>query len=300
MKKKEFEINKGKLTQNEPLNSLALKAKNPLNSKENPFAYMGKTTYLEDDPTCSLCIGGDTDSTYMEFGRITTFLGIHDFNKAARFVVDMWNYGIGPYMDKKYDEYAQKYNCDENIENLELEKIADTAIMLAKKHYAMSECFKEPNIYLPAGEEVIYKGLELVQGSTPPFARKCQDEVMKYVMNWYINHNEAPEFDDIYALLKKFKDDFIKQNPEDICKSVSISDYDKFILDDKNQLVIADKCPIHIRAAGIYNYILNNPKNKKYKMKYNSIKTRDKVKFYKTTNTIPANIIWHSCPKHPN
>lgn len=281
---KEFEINKGKLTQNEPLNSLALKAKNPLNSKENPFAYMGKTTYLEDDPTCSLCIGGDTDSTYMEFGRITTFLGIHDFNKAARFVVDMWNYGIGPYMDKKYDEYAQKYNCDENLENLELEKVADTAIMIAKKHYAMSECFKEPNIYLPAGEEVIYKGLELVQGSTPPFARKCQDEFMKYVMNWYINHNDAPDFDDIYALLKKFKDDFIKQNPEDICKSVSISDYDKFILDDKNQLVIADKCPIHIRAAGIYNYILNNPKNKKYKMKYNSIKTRDKVKFYKTTD----------------
>ena len=59
---KEFEINKGKLTQNEPLNSLALKAKNPLNSKENPFAYMGKTTYLEDDPTCSLMIAGDTDS----------------------------------------------------------------------------------------------------------------------------------------------------------------------------------------------------------------------------------------------
>ena len=59
---KEFEINKGKLTQNEPLNSLALKAKNPLNSKENPFAYMGKTTYLEDDPTCSLTIAGDTDS----------------------------------------------------------------------------------------------------------------------------------------------------------------------------------------------------------------------------------------------
>ena len=38
-------------------------------------------------------------------------------------------------------------------------------------------------------------------------------------------------------------------------------------LDDKNQLVIGDKCPIHVRAAGIYNFILNQPKHKKYKMK---------------------------------
>ena len=85
-------------------------------------------------------------------------------------------------------------------------------------------------------------------------------------------------------MLKKFKDDFIKQNPEDICKSVQISDYDKFILDDKNNFVFGEHCPIHVKAAGIYNYILNNPKNKKYKLKYETIKTRDKVKFYKTTD----------------
>ena len=446
---KGFEINKGKITQNEPLNSLALKAKNPLNSKENPFAYMGKTSFLEDDPTCSLCIGGDTDSCnssiiiqldgkkltieeafnkcklenfdivlklqngqeivpvknhmtktvdpntlelidrpikyimrhkvskskfriksetgkeiivtgdhscmvyrnnelisikakdinpetdklveiikkhtklsniksaeqlddfqdeyvydievedthtffgndilvhnsiYVEFGRIVNYCNITDPDKAARFVVDMWNYGIGPYMNKKYDEYAQKFNCDTNLENLELEKVADTAIMTAKKHYAMSECFLEPNIFVTPGEHVIYKGLELIQGSTPPFAKKCQDQFIRNIMNWYITHNNAPEFDDIYAMLKKFKDDFIKQNPEDICKSVQISDYDKFILDDKNNFVFGEHCPIHVKAAGIYNYILNQPKNKKYKLKYETVKTRDKVKFYKTTD----------------
>lgn len=281
---KDFDINKGRVTQMQPLNSYAAKAKNPLNSKENPFAYMGKASYLEDDPTCSLCISGDTDSVYIEFGRVVNHCNITDPNKATRFIVDMWRYSCEPYMNKCYDEYAKKYNCDSNLENLELEKIADTALMTAKKHYAMSECFKEPNIYLPVGEEVIYKGLELIQGSTPPFAKKCQDDFIRYIMKWYIDHTTAPEFDDIYALLKKYKEDFIKQNPEDICKSVVINDYDKFILDDKNQLVIGDKCPIHVRAAGIYNYILNQPKNKKYKMRYEAIKSRDKVKFYKTTD----------------
>lgn len=281
---KEFEINKGRITQMVPLNSYALKAKNPLNSKENPFAYMGKTSYLEDDPTQSMTIAGDTDSIYVEFGRVTNYLGISDISEATRFVVDMWNYGCSPYMDQCYEDYAKKYNCDVNLENLELEKIADTAIMVAKKHYAMSECFKEPDIYLTPGKEVIYKGLELVQGSTPPFARKCQDDFMRTVMNWYATHNTPPEFDDIYALLKKYKEEFIKQNPEDICKGVSISDYDKFILDDKNSFVYGEHCPIHVKAAGIYNYLLNQPKNKKYKMKYDTIKTRDKVKFYKTTD----------------
>lgn len=283
-KLKDFEISKGKITQTVPLNTFASRAKNPLDSKENPFAYMGKPSYLEDDPTQSMTVAGDTDSIYVEFGRITNYLGIMDIYDATRFIVDMWNYGCSPYMDKCYDEYAKLYNCDVNLQNLELEKIADTAIMVAKKHYAMSECFKEPNIYLTPGEEVIYKGLELIQGSTPPFARKCQDDFMRTIMNWYATHTTAPEFDDIYALLKKYKEEFIKQNPEDICKGVSISDYDKFILDDKNSLVVGEHCPIHVRAAGIYNYLLNQQKNKKYKMKYDTIKSRDKVKFYKTTD----------------
>ena len=43
---------------------------------------------------------------------------------------------------------------------------------------------------------------------------------------------------------------------------------------------MGDKCPAHVRAAGIYNYVLNQPKNKKYKVKYSPIKTADKVRWY--------------------
>ena len=87
------------------------------------------------------------NSIYVEFGRLTTFLNIPE-DKCAQLVVDLWNYGCGPYMQQKYEEYAKKYNCDVNIQNLELEKIADTTILTSKKHYAMAECFKEPNIFL--------------------------------------------------------------------------------------------------------------------------------------------------------
>ncbi|MDE6740161.1 MAG: hypothetical protein K2K07_13855, partial [Lachnospiraceae bacterium] len=42
--------------------------------------------------------------------------------------------------------------------------------------------------------------------------------------------------------------------------------------------------PIHVKGAGIANFMLNKPENKNYKAKYNKIRTRDKVKFYYTTD----------------
>lgn len=274
---KSIDINRGRVTDQKPLNAPDI-IKN--------FKYLGKETYLEDDASCSMAIAGDTDSIYVEFGRITNQLGIMDINKATRFVVDLWNYGCGPYMDKCYDDYAKKYNCDKNLEVLELEKIADTAVMVAKKHYAMSECFLEPNIYVTPGEHILYKGLELIQGSTPPFARQCQDDFMRYILNWYAIHTEAPSFEELYAKIKKYKEEFIKQSPDNISKAASIGDYNKFITDDNKTFAIGLHCPIHVKAAGIHNYMLNMPQNKKYKMKYNRIKTRDKVKFYKTADPI--------------
>lgn len=280
-----IDLNKGRITEQHPLDWYANHAKNQLDPKENPFAYLGKNTYLVDDPTCSMTVAGDTDSIYVEYGRLTTQLNIHDFAKASRFVVDMWNYGNGPFMNKCYDEYAKKFNCDKNLENLELEKIADTAIMIAKKHYAMSECFLEPNIFLnPSEHEPLYKGLELIQRSTPIFARKCQDDFYKYILNWYCNHTEQPPFNILYEKIKKYKADFALQNPDSLCKAQNISDYDKFVADDNNSLALLEHIPIHVKAAATANYFLNKPENKKWKVKYNKIKSRDRVKFYYTTN----------------
>lgn len=223
------------------------------------------------------------NSIYVEFGRIVNQLNIPP-DKAPKFVVDLWNYGCGPYMDKKYEEYAKKFNCDKNLQSLELEKIADTALMTSKKHYAMSECFKEPDIYLEPGETVLYKGLELIQGSCPKYSRECQDKFIRFILAWYAKHTEKPDFNTIFTMVKEFKTGFLRQSPDDICKCLSVSDYSKFILDDKNNIVVGQHCPIHVKGAGIANYILSQDKNKKYLMKYNKIRSRDKVRFYYTTD----------------
>lgn len=219
------------------------------------------------------------NSIYVEFGRICQQLDIPE-SECAQFVVNLWNYGCGPYMQQKYEEYAKKYNCDVNIQNLELEKIADTTILTSKKHYAMAECFKEPNIFLEPMEEVVYKGLEIVQGSTPPFARECQKDFIRYMLQWYQTHKERPPYEEIISRIKGYKQQFLFKDPADISKGSSIGNYQKFVLDDKNKLVFGEHCPIQVKASGIANFILNQPKNKKYKVKYNPIKTADKVKWY--------------------
>jgi hypothetical protein len=223
------------------------------------------------------------NSIYYEFGRITNQLNI-PLDKQAEFVVNLWNWGAGPFMDDCYNKYAKAYNCDENIQVLELEKIARTGIFTAKKHYAMEESFKEPNIFLNPMEELLYKGLEVVQGSTPPGARKFQKDFINWCLEWFTTNDKIPAYNIIVEKIKKYKQEFSLMDPESICKGSTLNGYEKYILDDKNRLTIGLHCPIHVNGAGAYNYILNQPKNKKYKVKYNTIKTGDKIKFYKTTN----------------
>ena len=103
------------------------------------------------------------NSVYAEFGRVCKYLNV-PIEKQPKFCVDMWNYSLGPFMNNKYELYAKKYNCDKNLQVLELEKLSDVTLYFAKKRYAMSECWKEPNIYLPYMSKVIYKGLEIVKG----------------------------------------------------------------------------------------------------------------------------------------
>jgi hypothetical protein len=49
-------------------------------------------------------------------------------------------------------------------------------------------------------------------------------------------------------------------NIEDISKGSSVGDYEKYILNDRNTLTVALKCPKHIRGCGLYNLKLNSSK----------------------------------------
>ena len=79
------------------------------------------------------------------------------------------------------------------------------------------------------------------------------------------------------ALLKKIKREFKLANIEHICFNLRIGNYQKYIVNDYSEFEIASGCPMHVRASGYYNYLLNNSTHKgKYKLLANS----EKVKMY--------------------
>jgi hypothetical protein len=188
------------------------------------------------------------------------------------------------------NKYAEKFNCPKNLEKFELEKIARSVIMLAKKKYIMDISWKEPNVHVEPLHSVVYKGIEVIQGSTPDFCRDCMKEFIKFMLG-KIAAGIKPEYIEIVNKLKELKTKFSMQNPNEISKSFAMSDYEKYVYNDKQVLQYNQNVtvPMHVRAAANYNYKLYNSA-KRYKSKSKIVHMGDKVKFYYTTDPQPNDV----------
>jgi len=218
----------------------------------------------------SIVIYNDTDSTYITLAPIINSCDWKG-NKVD-FILKIKELRLNSYIKSKFDEYAKKFNTT-NIQDLELEKIAFSSLMVAKKKYILDLAWKDPGIYFKPQEKIVPVGVEVVQGSTPPFSRKA----LKGMLNMLFAKGKTLEYSEVVKALKELKKQFILQDPNDISKTVSIGDYEKYVLEDRKEIRLAEKCPINVRAAAIYNHILLNGK---WKTKYNLIRTGDKLKHY--------------------
>ena len=151
-KLKDFEINKGKITQTVPLNSYASKAKNPLDSKENPFAYMGKPSYLEDDPTQSMTVAGDTDSAIS-----STKIYLDDLQKTIEDAFNkckLENFDIVLKLQNGQEVVPVKNHTTKTVDPKTL-KLIDRPIKYIMRHKVTKSKFK---IKSETGKEIIVTG----------------------------------------------------------------------------------------------------------------------------------------------
>ena len=237
----------------------------------------------------TLQINGDTDSAYISLQPIIKTCHI-PLEFETDFVLAINEGVLSTYLEKAFDEYAAAYNCPKNLEKFELEKIARSVIMLAKKKYIMDISWKEPNVHVEPLHSVVYKGIEVIQGSTPDFCRDCMKEFIKFMLG-KIAAGIKPEYIEIVNKLKELKTKFSMQNPNEISKSFAMSDYEKYVYNDKQVLQYNQNVtvPMHVRAAANYNYKLYNSA-KRYKSKYKIVHKGDKVKFYYTTDPQPNDV----------
>jgi DNA polymerase elongation subunit (family B) len=216
-------------------------------------------------------IYGDTDSAYVTFQE-PLFGSDWSGEDPTEFVLGVYNHRLKDYLKKAFDKYGDSWGT-QNIQDLEMETISYSAIFLRKKKYVLDLRWKDPGVFYEPQKKIKAKGVEIAQGSTPSFVRARMKTLLEYIFREK-NKLNLREFAEI---LKKEKQAFTVENIENVAFSSSISDYEKGIADDRKKFEINSHCPIHVRAAGYHNFMLNNSK---WKNKYQLIKSGDKVRYY--------------------
>ena len=234
----------------------------------------------------SLLIQGDTDSAYFRFDRVLESAN-YKGDDPVEFILAIYKNRLHSYIVNVYNIYAQKRNT-ENLMDFEFEKLIRIGIFIAKKNYAIELAWKTTSIHsLEDGTiemvgikyndvKITVTGLEAVKPSHPSWCREKLQEMIKLILNSKKSNGKI-KYEEILKILKKWRKDMELKDLEGISETKRISDYDKFILNDRSEIAVKSGCPIHVRGAAIYNYTLNRSK---YNMKYHRIKSGDKVKLY--------------------
>lgn len=229
------------------------------------------------------------NSAYITMEPLLNAYGIPD-EQMIKFCLAVHKAVLEKYLDECFDEYAKTFHCSQNLEKFELEKISRSIIMLAKKNYMCDVAWVDPNMFYDQGHHITYTGYDVVKGATTNF---CRDEMKRFTEFCFkkIHEGRIPTQGECVQMLREAKKRFSMQSPNDIGKTVSISEYEKFVKSD-NQKDIEyfdyseggrkTSVPIHVRAAAVYNNSILY-KNRKYLSKYELLKSGDKIRFYYTS-----------------
>lgn len=215
-------------------------------------------------------IYGDTDSNYVCWDEVLE--SCNWTGDPTDFILKVNEFRLAEFLKGAFDRFSAKLNTV-NYQDFELENISQSGIWLAKKKYLLNVVW-ESGINIEPLSQIIFKGVELAQSSTPAFAREKLKELVKFIFT----NKKGIKLSDVITLLRRYKEEFMIADPEKISMGRSISDYNKYVLNDSTAFEVAKGCPIHVRASGYYNFLLNQ--NPKLKQKYEVIKAGDKIKFF--------------------
>jgi hypothetical protein len=227
---------------------------------------MGDSTFIANDILVH-------NSVYMTFQEILKTIKEDITGKEIEILHEITNYRLKGFFKNAFEIYAKRFNTV-NLQDFELETISFAAILLAKKKYVLDIAWDDSDTYFKEQSKVKPKGVEMVQSSTPPFARKHLINLLKIL---FVEKRELNMMKYVKGL-KELRKQFELDDIDNTAMGSGIGDYEKGIKDDLDVFTVNSHCPIHVKAAGIYNFRLNQ--NPELKKKYSMIRSGDKVKYY--------------------
>tara|TARA_R110000851_G_scaffold296694_1_gene451886 strand:+ start:2692 stop:3900 length:1209 start_codon:yes stop_codon:yes gene_type:complete len=224
----------------------------------------------------------DTDSCYVQFQDLYESIIWPDEDAALpidEFILAFYAFRLQDYITATMAKYAKATNTD-NFLFFELESLAYNGIWMSKKKYIQNIAWddKLPTTDRhPSLKKVKTIGFDTIQSSTPKFAREKLIQALKILFRSRKTPN-AEELQELVQFMKECKKEFTLANIDDISFNRRTNNIEKYIVDDNIEFQVGLKCPANVKAAGYYNYTLNN--NSKYKNKYKLIGNGEKLKIY--------------------
>lgn len=221
----------------------------------------------------------DTDSCYVQFEEMYESIEWLGPNKLSidKFIMELYTFRIKDYITKCMAKYAEVTNTV-NFLYFDLETIAYSGIWLAKKKYLQDIAWEdklEVDDRYPSLKKIKTIGFDTIQSSTPTLARKHLTEALKLILS---EKPTAEMLSRLVSFLKTSKKEFKMSNVDEIAFNKRTNNIEKYIVDDTIEFQYGLKCPPNVKAAGFYNFLMNQ--NPKYKNKYKMIGNGEKLKLY--------------------
>lgn len=226
----------------------------------------------------------DTDSVYVQFGSaLRSIEGLPEMteDERLRFCINIDKHRLNDYFKKCFNKYALVFNTD-NKQEFELENLSKYGIWIKKKNYAIKVVY-EPNKdekllkdQRDSNEYTIFKGLEIVKGSYPVWAR----DNLTTITNIFLERGYDMDLDtDVVPLLKSLKKEFVLKHVDEVAFTFRMGVYDKYVTSEK-RLILEKGIPIYARAAAYHNHLLIKTGMGK---RYSKLMESGKIRFYHTT-----------------
>jgi len=220
----------------------------------------------------------DTDSCYITLkDLVDKFYSDKPKDKLISILDKVGSGAIEPCISKAMTKLAEYTNAFEEKIFFKREAIADKALWVAKKRYAMNVWDNEGVRYTTPDLKVM--GLEIVRSSTPAPVRDSLKEAVRICLTGTEK--------ELHSFIENTRKDFFDMNPETIAFPRSCNNMSKY----KNFTEIYSKgTPMHVRGSLLFNWYVDKLD---LGHRYELIQEGDKIKFVylKEPNILRENVI---------
>jgi DNA polymerase elongation subunit (family B) len=220
----------------------------------------------------------DTDSMYITLDNLVNqVMPDSPDDKVVKFLDDVCEKKLVPYIDKCYSELAVYVNAYDQKMQMKREAIASKGIFTAKKRYVLNVYNNEGVQYSEPKLKIM--GIEVVRSSTPAVVRNKLKEAITIIMN--------KDEDSLQKFVAEERTKFMQLPFDEVAFPRGCKELDKWI---DSGTRFKSGTPIHVKGAILYNHFV---KEKKLEKKYELVNRGSKIKFcyLKTPNYLGEHVI---------